>query len=134
MIRQCALANTGIQFELSKVGRFGLSPDSLCDENLRESAAPDKNPSSLAETGVANVAPATSPVEGVIPESPQPSTTSDVGSYCHVHPPRTIESFEDKDLMCDAHDQLEQNWLWWLLELYPSNHHWYVILALLMLL
>ena len=111
MIRQCFLANTGIQFHREAFREIGMDPATILHPRppaLKASAyvPPTQNGSS------AHVA---EPSEGTVIDEVQASPTA----------ASTFKSEEDEELvdaLSPIYDELKLSWGWWILEFIPLRH------------
>ena len=113
MIRQCFLANTGIQFYRETFKDIGLDPETLYPFVPRPKAL--KADASI----VAKVKMATNhkaePTDLTLFEEVQASPTA-ASSF------KTEEEEELEDALCPLFDQLKLSKTWWILEILPTRH------------
>jgi hypothetical protein len=111
MIRQCFLANTGIQFHHEAFRDIGMDPAKILDPRppaFKASAyvPPTENGAS------AHVA---EPTEDTLTDEVQASPTA----------ASTFKSEEDEELvdaLSPIYDELQLSWGWWILEFIPLRH------------
>ena len=115
MIRQCFLANTGIQFHREAFRDIGIDPDAIFPSVVpRPPALKASAYVPPAENGAsAHVA---EPIEATLTDEVQASPTAAA----------TFKSEEDEELvdaLSPIYDELQLSKAWWILELLPMRHH-----------
>ncbi|KAI0003871.1 hypothetical protein BJV74DRAFT_812169 [Russula compacta] len=111
MIRQCFLANTGIQFHREAFKEIGMDPTKILDTRPPALKASAYVPP--AENGTS--AHAAEPTEGTLTDEVQASPTA----------ASTFKSEEDEELvdaLSPIYDELQLSWGWWILEVLPIRH------------
>ena len=110
MIRQCFLANTGIQFHRDSFKAIGLDPNTLFPFVLPRPAPLKAIPTEVARLKAC--AHDTEPTNGALVGSVQASPTA-ASTF------RTEEHEELADALGKIYDQLQLSRVWWILEVLP---------------
>src|SRR5712675_2179189 len=110
MIRQCFLADTGIQFHHNSFKDIGLDPNTLFPSVLPRPAPLKATPSEVA--WIKASAHATEPTDGTLVESVLASPTA-ASTF------KTEEEEEVADALSKIYDQLRLSRAWWILEVLP---------------
>ena len=114
MIRQCFLANTGIQFYRETFKDIGLNPETLYPFVLPRPKALTADASIVAKVKMATNHKA-EPTDATLVDEVQASPTA-ASSF------KTEEEEEVADALCPLFDQLKLSKTWWILEILPLRH------------
>jgi len=114
MIRQCFLANTGIQFYRETFKDIGLDPSTLYPFVLPRPKALTADASVVATLKKAADHKA-EPTDDTLVDEVQASPTA-ASSF------KTEEEEELADALCPLFDQLKLSKTWWILEILPMRH------------
>jgi len=110
MIRECFLANTGIQFHREAFTEIGLDPSTLYPFVVPRPAPLVATASVVSK--LRKSAHAAEATDGTLADEVQASPTA-AGSF------KTEESEELADAVCPLFDQLKLSKTWWILEVIP---------------
>jgi hypothetical protein len=116
MIRQCFIANTGIQFYRETFKDIGLDPHTLYPHVLKRPPALSPTPSTVAEVRAA--------VHAV--EATDATLTDNIEVQASPSAASTFETEEDEELadaVMPIYDELKLSKGWWILEYLPIRHH-----------
>ncbi|KAL4245308.1 hypothetical protein ABKN59_010399 [Abortiporus biennis] len=129
MIRQCFLANTGIQFYGPLLRTVGLDPNALYPIVQSRPAVmtvlptvPTQPQHDRDSTAATLVDSSTPPDETSTVTIGYANQALPVGPDGQVMNPMSEEEEDLRDLMSPIYDQLSLVWGWWLLELVPMRH------------
>jgi len=114
MIRQCFVANTGIQFYRETFKDIGLDPNTLYPLVLQRPKALAADASAVAKLEKAAGHKA-EPTDDTFVDEVQASPTA-ASSF------KTEEEEELADALCPHFDQLKLSKSWWILEIMPMRH------------
>ena len=114
MIRQCFLANTGIQFYHETFKHIGLDPTTLFPYVTTRPPALETSASSVAEARASTHCP--DPLRVTLNDQAQASPIA----ACTF---KSEEHEELLDALSPIFDQLELLKAWWILEILPLRHH-----------
>ena len=113
MIRECFIANTGIQFHRESFKGIGLDPETL-DPFVTPRSEPLK-PSSSTITELRGSAHKAEATEATLTDEAQASPIA-ASSF------QAEEDEELADAISPVYDQLKLSWAWWILEIIPLRH------------
>jgi hypothetical protein len=114
MLRECFLANTGIQFDSDSFKDIGFNPATLYPFVTRRLEPLKPLSSTVAELRAS--AHKAQPTEATLTDEAQASSLAT----------STFQSEEDEelaDVISPIHDQLKLSSGWWIVELLPLRHH-----------